>query len=185
MGIGNEVDKLIEGPKDFMIDSFEFIKKNIDKILMITIIFFLVLSWTTIFEWEFHNKKNIILKKNIRFKDNNVKFEGFDLASKERNSKKTMRIFNKNVKTRNEILNEIYLKDCDPDNKECETNNKCLDLDPGTQCWNDKDCCLIRSSEHNYPFCVKGDKLNGPFYKSTKDPVKEWWYLGNNYKSKN
>ena len=31
MGIGNEADKLLEGPKDFMIDSFEFIKKNLER----------------------------------------------------------------------------------------------------------------------------------------------------------
>jgi hypothetical protein len=182
MGIGNEADKLLEGPKDFMVDSFEFIKKNLDRILMITIIFFLVLSWTTIFEWEFPNKKNVILKKNIRFKDNNVKMEGFNLKNKIESSKKTMYVNDKKIKTRDEILNEIYLKECDPDNKECETNNRCLELNPGTQCWNDPDCCVIKSTEHKYPFCVKGDKNNGPYYNS-KNSVKKWQYLGNNYNS--
>ena len=77
MGLGNEADKIFEGPKDFILDSFEFIKKNLDKIIMVTIIFFLILMWTTIFEWDFPEKKNIIFKKNISFDKTDVKIEGF------------------------------------------------------------------------------------------------------------
>tara|TARA_Y100000816_G_C25996318_1_gene520470 strand:+ start:462 stop:779 length:318 start_codon:yes stop_codon:yes gene_type:complete len=65
MALGNEIDNAIKMQEDMVVDSFKFIIKNIDQILMIIIIFFLVIAWTIIFEWEFPKEKKVIFKKNI------------------------------------------------------------------------------------------------------------------------
>ena len=161
MGVGNEADKIFEGPRDFIFDSFDFIKKNLDKILMVTIIFILILVWTTIFEWEFPKKKNVILKKNISFDNTNVNIEG--LCGK--------------ISTRDEILKNISSKDCGNSDL-CKKHKDCLNKDPNLECWNEKHCCSANIS--NSAFCLGGDKY-GPTYKSN-GPFNEWWYLGNYYK---
>tara|TARA_B100001142_G_C14173581_1_gene593254 strand:+ start:278 stop:598 length:321 start_codon:yes stop_codon:yes gene_type:complete len=65
MALGNEIDNAIKMQEDMIGDSFKFIIKNIDQILMVIIIFFLTITWTIIFEWEFPKEKKVIFKKNI------------------------------------------------------------------------------------------------------------------------
>ena len=156
--LGNQIDNLFKG-SDFISESFDFILKNFDKILMITIIFFLILSWTTIFEWEFPKKKNIILKKKIIFKEGGVKTENFE--SKEK------------------VLNKELDKDCG-DDKICQQNKKCLKSNDSFECSSLKNCCFIK--ENGKKKCVVGNK-NGPVYDNSS--VDEWWYLGNYYNKKN
>tara|TARA_X000000368_G_C22781624_1_gene601819 strand:+ start:170 stop:487 length:318 start_codon:yes stop_codon:yes gene_type:complete len=65
MALGNEIDNAVKMQEDIIVNSFKFIIKNIDQILMIIIIFFLAIAWTIIFEWEFPKEKKVIFKKNI------------------------------------------------------------------------------------------------------------------------
>jgi len=65
MALGNEIDNAVKMQEDMVVNSFKFIIKNIDQILMVIIIFFLAIAWTIIFEWEFPKEKKVIFKKNI------------------------------------------------------------------------------------------------------------------------
>tara|TARA_B100000902_G_C27138987_1_gene827591 strand:+ start:153 stop:641 length:489 start_codon:yes stop_codon:yes gene_type:complete len=161
MGVGNEADKIFEGPKDFVLDSFDFIKKNLDKVLMVTIIFFLILTWTTLFEWDFPEKKNIILKKKITFDKTNVNIEGFG----------------KKVYSRDEILNNLKNTKCGS-GELCKKHKDCLNKNPNIECWNEKDCCSVNIIDSN--FCV-GGSASGPTFRN-RGPFNEWWYLGKYYK---
>tara|TARA_A100001011_G_C14097599_1_gene751332 strand:+ start:358 stop:741 length:384 start_codon:yes stop_codon:yes gene_type:complete len=62
---GNAIDKTIEMNYDFLMNSLDFLFKNLDQIIMMTIIIFLVMAWTWAFEWKMPKKKDIILQKNI------------------------------------------------------------------------------------------------------------------------
>ena len=62
---GNAIDKTIEMNYDFLMNSLDFLFKNLDQIIMTTIIIFLVMAWTWAFEWKMPKKKEIILQKNI------------------------------------------------------------------------------------------------------------------------
>jgi hypothetical protein len=65
MALGNEIDNAIKMQEDMVMDSFKFIWVNIDQILMMIIIFFLMIAWTIIFEWEFPKENKILFKKTI------------------------------------------------------------------------------------------------------------------------
>ena len=77
MALGNEIDNAIKMQEDMIGDSFKFIIKNIDQILMVIIIFFLTIAWTIIFEWEFPKKKKVILFLLILHPD--LKFKQLDV----------------------------------------------------------------------------------------------------------
>jgi len=62
---GSAIDKTIEMNYDFLMNSLDFLFKNLDQIIMTTIIIFLVMAWTWAFEWKMPKKKEIILQKNI------------------------------------------------------------------------------------------------------------------------
>tara|TARA_Y100001970_G_scaffold27641_1_gene33769 strand:- start:8463 stop:8846 length:384 start_codon:yes stop_codon:yes gene_type:complete len=62
---GNAIDKTIEMNYDFLWSTIDFLMKNLDQVIMMTIIIFLVMAWTWAFEWKMPKKKNIILQKNI------------------------------------------------------------------------------------------------------------------------
>ena len=62
---GNAIDKTIEMNYDFLMNSLDFLFKNLDQIIMMTIVIFLVMAWTWAFEWKMPKKKDIILQKNI------------------------------------------------------------------------------------------------------------------------
>jgi len=111
----NEMEKYLFMYNDFVLDSFDFIKKNLDKILMVTIIMFLVMAWTIIFEWEIPKEKNVIFKKTFSL-------EGF--------------------KTKDDMLLDELEKDCGKDNL-CNNNNDCL-MKKSYDCSLDKKCCLIK-----------------------------------------
>ena len=50
---GVEMDKYLTMYSDFLSNTMEFMITNIDKVLLSTIIIFLIMAWTVIFEWEF------------------------------------------------------------------------------------------------------------------------------------
>ena len=93
----NEMENYLFMYNDFILESLKFIQKNIDKILMVTVIMFLVMAWTIIFEWEMPKEKNVVFKKTISL-------EGF--------------------KTKDQLLTEELIKDCD--DELCKNHNNCL-----------------------------------------------------------
>lgn len=54
---GKEMDEILTGYSDFIMGSLDFMKKNLDKILMMTLIIFLLMAWTIVFEWKVPKKK--------------------------------------------------------------------------------------------------------------------------------
>ena len=155
--VGQSIDNLMNAPTDFFIDSFNFIKGNIDQVLMITIIFFLILTWTTIYKWEFPKKENVILRKKIKFENNDVDVEGFDNT----------------IKTRDEVMEEQLKLDCTGD-PSCNQHKLCLKEDTFDKCSNNELCNYVKFK--GVDMCVGGNS-DGPTY--NKDTIDEWWYLGN------
>ncbi len=141
----NEMENYLFMYNDFILESLKFIQKNIDKILMVTVIMFLVMAWTIIFEWEMPKKKNVVFKKTISL-------EGF--------------------KTKDQLLTEELIKDCD--DELCKNHNNCLGKE-SYDCSLDKKCCNL--NKENHTLCVGGGK-EGPTYDNNLD---EWWYLGNKF----
>tara|TARA_B110000967_G_C18823669_1_gene530147 strand:- start:548 stop:1030 length:483 start_codon:yes stop_codon:yes gene_type:complete len=151
-GTGKEMDKSITMTSDFILDSFGFIGKNLDKILMVTIIVFLAMAWTIVFEWKIPEKKNIIFQKTIKIEA---------------------------MKTKDQLLSEKLQKDkselgldCGTDEL-CKKNQYCLSIIDNMKCSLEKDCCQIK--KEGTITCVGGSK-EGPTYNDNMD---EWWYLGN------
>ena len=60
---GNAMDKSIEMNYYFLWDTIDFLIKNLDQVLMMTIIIFLVMAWTWAFEWKCLRKKILFYKK--------------------------------------------------------------------------------------------------------------------------
>jgi len=165
---GGEMDKYLSMYSDFFSNSMEFMIKNIDKVLMATIIIFLICAWTIIFEWEFpEDNKRDILKKTISIDSYTVKTN--------RKGEVIGRVV-ENMQNIDQLLEKEVNMDCGND-KLCQQNKNCLMENDNYNCSTLKNCCLVESG--NRKRCVGGDK-EGPIYNMNK--IDEWWYLGNHYK---
>ena len=165
---GVEMDKYLTMYSDFISNSILFVGKNIDKVLMSAIIVFLIMAWTIIFEWDFPDKKNIILQKTIAIDSYTVKTN-----KKGEVEGKPLR---ENMQNINDLLEKELILDCGDDNI-CKQNQSCLSKTDSFECSSLKNCCLVNSGGKKR--CVGGSK-EGPTYNINK--VDEWWYLGNHYK---
>lgn len=165
---GSEMNKYLTMYSDFFSNSIEFMIKNIDKVLMSTIIFFLICAWTIIFEWKFpEDDKKEILKKTISIDSYTVKVnKKGDIIGK----------VVENMQNIDELLQAEVNMDCGED-KLCQQNQNCLMQDDNYKCSLLKNCCLVEGN--NKKKCVSGSK-EGPTYNINK--IDEWWYLGNHYK---
>jgi hypothetical protein len=155
---GQELDKYLTMYSDFFSNSIDFMVKNIDKVLMMTIICFLLMSWTIIFEWEFPKNKNVILKKTFQL--------GNKVINVDKNAGKIKETF---------IPRDEVLMDCGND-QICKNNQKCNNILDSYECSLADNCCLIKENADNK--CVGGSK-DGPTYNINK--VDEWWYLGKKF----
>tara|TARA_Y100001970_G_C14249493_1_gene870749 strand:- start:1586 stop:2101 length:516 start_codon:yes stop_codon:yes gene_type:complete len=165
---GAEMDKYLTMYSDFFSNSINFIFKNIDKVLMSTIIFFLICAWTIIFEWEFpEDNKREILKKTISIDSYTVKTN--------KKGEVIGRVV-ENMQNIDELLEKEANMDCGED-KLCQQNQNCLMQSDTYNCSMLKNCCLVDGN--NKKLCVGGNK-EGPTYNMNK--IDEWWYLGNHYK---
>ena len=159
---GQEMDKYLTMYSDFLSNSIEFVIKNIDKVLMMTIICFLMMAWTIIFEWEFPKDKNVILKKTIEIDSKLIKVD--------KNNNEIGEV------KENFIPRDDVLMDCGND-QICKNNQTCNNISDSYECSLADNCCLIKEKGNNK--CVGGGK-DGPTYNINK--VDEWWYLGKNFK---
>lgn len=165
---GVEMDKYLTMYSDFLSNSIDFVMKNIDKVLMATIIVFLISAWTIIFEWEFpEDDKRVVWKKTI----------GIDSYTVKTNKKGEVigRVVEKMTNIQ-DILNKEAELDCG-DDKLCQQNQNCLMKSDSYECSMMSNCCLINDGKKKS--CVGGNK-EGPTYNMNK--IDEWWYLGNHYK---
>ena len=167
---GEEMDKYLTMYSDFLSNSMEFMIQNLDKVLMATIIVFLISAWTIIFEWEFpKDDKNVVWKKTFEIdsymvkKDNGQGGEGWTKVKE-------------NYENIDKLLKKEAELDCG-DDKLCQQNQDCLIQSDSYECSLLKNCCLIENGKKKR--CV-GGKKEGPTYNINK--IDEWWYLGNHYK---
>ena len=174
---GNTIDKTIEMNADFLNESIDYFLKNFDQILMMTVIIFLVMSWTWIFEWKFPKKRNLLLRKNIGIEVTEWTEKGSKggyLVDEYGRKLDSLGNLLENFKSKDEMLNDELTKDCGND-KLCQDHNLCSKTTE--TCNTSLNCCQIKNK--NGLKCVGGNK-NGPTYDIKE--VDEWWYLGNNYK---
>ena len=131
---GKTIDKTIEMNYDFLLESLDFLFKNLDQILMMVIIVFLVFAWTWAFEWKMPKKKNIILQKNIGIevtewietqKETNMYDEWNRRIDNKGNVIQTNYLGLNDLKTKEGMMNLELNKDCGKQ-KLCHTNNNCF-----------------------------------------------------------
>ena len=171
---GNTIDKTITMNRDFFIDTINFAIENLDSIIMMVIIIFLIIGWTWVFDWKMPKKKKVIFKKNIAIEVSEWVERGKKGKLVDEYGNKLNRHGNvfESFKSNDDLLNNEILS-CGED-KLCLNNNNCL---LSEDCSSQKNCCEIK--KNNSIMCVGGGK-KGPIY--NKDNFDEWWYLGNNYK---
>jgi hypothetical protein len=169
MSRGQEMDKYLTMYSDFLSNTIEFMIQNLDKVLMATIIVFLVCAWTIIFEWEFpEDGKRVVWKKSLSIDNYAVKTK--------RKGEVEGKLVTENMQNIDKLLeNELNL-DCG-DDKLCQQNQDCLKNSDSYECSKLKNCCLIDDGKKKK--CVGGGR-QGPTYNINK--IDEWWYLGNHYK---
>ena len=185
---GNAIDKTITMNRDFFIDTINFAKTNLDSIIMMVIIIFLIIGWTWVFDWKMPKKKKEIFKKNIAIEVSEWvkrgekgplvdkygnKLDRFGNKIKWSANKLSGGVFESFQSKGDDLLNNEFMKKCG-DDKLCLNHNNCL---LSQDCGSDKNCCEIKKKDGI--ICVGGGK-DGPLY--NKDNFDEWWYLGNNYK---
>ena len=177
---GNSIDRTITMNRDFLLDSLNFIKTNFDSIILMTIIIFLMIGWTWVFDWKMPKKKNVLLKKNIAIEVSEWvhKGETGHLVDKYGNKLDKMgrrigSVF-EGLQNINEKLEKERTMDCG-DDLLCKQNKECLET---IDCKSNKSCCEVKTIENELK-CIAGNK-KGPLYHA--DNFDEWWYLGNHYK---
>lgn len=159
---GQQMDKYLTMYSDFFVNTVDFMVKNIDKVLMMVIICFLLMAWTIIFEWEFPKKDNVILKKTIEIDSKVIRVD--------KNNNEIGEV------KENFVPRDKVLTDCGNDAL-CQEDQDCSNMTKNLDCSLASTCCLIK--ENGKKKCVGGNK-DGPTYNINK--VDEWWYLGKNFK---
>lgn len=165
---GVEMDKYLTMYSDFLSNTMEFMITNIDKVLLSTIIIFLIMAWTIIFEWEFpEDDKRVVWKKTLSI---------HNYIMKKTKNNEVVENVKENMQNIDKLLEEEVKLDCG-DDKLCQQNQDCLMKNDNYECSVLKNCCLIDNGKKKR--CVGGNK-EGPTYNINK--IDEWWYLGNHYK---
>ena len=157
---GNELDHWLFMQHDFVLNSFKFIMTHFDQIIMMTIIIFLFISWTIMFEWKVPEGEKVLIKKKIIINKNGF-VEGME------NFIKSPHIPKSHLQKKN--------KDCGEDVL-CKNEEMCHYITNVLECDKKPECNKINRGKGFE--CVGGSK-EGPTYHQ----VDEWWYLGKKNKN--